>query len=405
MLNLPFFIAKRYLFSKKSQNIINVISYISVIGIAVSTLAMVVVLSAFNGIEGIVEDLYNSFDADLKITLKEGKTFPSNSINLDDLDNIDGVSIVCPVIEETALFKKGDQFVTSKIKGVDDNYIAMVRLDTLLSEGLPDLHYEGTEYAIPGIIIQSRLGLSSDPRYDNTLTIHGMLRTKRISMRSQPFNKKLVQVGGVFLTNTPYDEKYVLTSLDFAKDLLEYEDDITAIEIGLDKKTRRDIFDIKADLENIIPGSFKVKTKMEQNQLIFSATKNEKIATYIILCFVLLIAAFTLIASLTMLILEKRKDVFTLYSIGFTKNNIERLFFYEGFLINLFGGLIGLGLGLLICWLQITFKFIPMDGMIVEAYPVEVEIWDLMYIIFTILGVGILSSYFPVKYLIKRLEL
>lgn len=403
-MNISLYIAKRYLFSKKSQNIINVISIISVIGIAVSTLAMVVVLSAFNGIEGIVENLYNSFDADLKITLNEGKTFSIDKVDLDKLRTIDGIEVVSPVIEETALFKKGGQFVTSKIKGVDENYIEMVRLDTLLSEGLPDLSYEGTQYCIPGIVIQSRLGLSSDPRFQNTVTVHGMLRTKKISMQSQAFNKKMIQVGGVFATGTPYDEKYVITSIDFARSLLEYEDEITAIEIGLNYDSKDNIEQIKKQLQQTVGNEFQVKTKMEQNQLIFSATKNEKIATYVILCFVLVIAAFTLIASLTMLVLEKRKDVFTLYSFGFTKKHIERLFFYEGMLINFFGGVLGIGLGILVCYLQIWFGFISMEGMIISAYPVEVEFWDILYIILTVLIVGFLSSYFPVKYLVKRLE-
>lgn len=404
-MNLPFYIARRYLFSKKSQNIINVITKISIIGVAVSTAAMVIVLSAFNGIEGIVEDLYSSFDADVKITLAEGKTFNLTQIDTAKLKQIDGVDIICPVIEETALFKKGDDFVTAKIKGVDQSFIQMIRLDTMITEGLPDLSFMDTEYCIPGYMIQQRLGLTSDPRYQNTLTIHGMLRTKKINMRAEPFNKRIIQVGGVFRTRAEYDEKFVLTSLGFAKKLLEYEDDITAVEIGI---TDTDLYSpqtIKKQIQEIIGADFIAKTKREQNQLIFSATKNEKIATYIILSFVLLIAAFTLIASLTMLILEKRKDVFTLYSVGFTKPAIERLFFYEGILINLIGGLIGVGLGLLVCYLQIWFGFITMEGMKVDVYPVEVQLWDIIYIGLTVAVIGLFSSYFPVKYLVKRLDI
>jgi lipoprotein-releasing system permease protein len=378
---------------------------ISIVGVAFSTMAMVVVLSAFNGIEGIVESLYNSFDADIKITLAEGKTFNPNLIDKNKLSQIEGVEIICPVIEETALFKKDDRFVTAKLKGVDDSYIELINLDTLLTEGLAEFSFGGTQYCIPGLIIQSRLGVSSDPRYENTITVHGMLRTKRISVQSQPFNKRNITVGGAFVTNTPYDEKYVLTSLAFARELLEYGEEVTAIEIGIKPAWKKSEDRVKKDIQKLIGKDFRVKTRMEENQLIFSATKNEKIATYIILCFVLFIAAFTLIASLTMLILEKRKDVFTLYSFGFTKESIERLFFYEGILINIIGGLIGIGLGVLICYLQIWFQFIPMEGMIIEAYPVEVEILDILYIIITVLIVGFISSYFPVKYLIKRLEI
>lgn len=378
---------------------------ISIVGVAFSTLAMVVVLSAFNGIEGIVESLYNSFDADIKITLNEGKTFNPNLVDRKKLQEIEGIQVICPVIEETALFKKDERFVTAKLKGVDSSYISLVNLDTILTEGLPEFSYSGTQYCIPGIVIQSRLGVSSDPRYENTITVHGMLRTKKISMQSQPFNKRNITVGGVFATNTPYDEKYVLTSLAFAREILEYDNEVTAIEIGLKPEWKKSETQVKKAIQKVLGDKFLVKTRMEENQLIFSATKNEKIATYIILCFVLIIAAFTLIASLTMLILEKRKDVFTLYSFGFLKKDIERLFFYEGLLINIIGGIIGIGLGVLICYLQIWFQFIPMEGMIIEAYPVEVEILDILYIIITVLVVGFISSYFPVKYLVKRLEI
>ena len=165
------------------------------------------------------------------------------------------------------------------------------------------------------------------------------------------------------------------------------------------------MYRLKSKIEGLVGDKFKVQTREEQNALIFSATKSEKIAVFIILCFVMIIAAFSLIASLTMLILEKRKDVFTLYSIGFTKKDVRNLFFYEGVLINILGGLIGLILGLLICYLQIWFGIVPIQESIMESYPIEVEFMDIIYILITVISVGLLSSYFPVKYLVKRLEI
>ena len=406
-MNLPFKIARRYLFAKKSQNIINVVSMISVIGIAISTMAMIIVLSGFNGIEKVVEDLYNTFDPDIKITLKEGKTFKRSELKAKEIFKLEGVTYGSEVIEQTVILEKGDRFEACKIKGVRADYIAKTSLDTLLIEGLPDLEYEGVSYCIPGAILQSRLGFTSDPRYDNQLTINGMLRDKKISMTSgQPFNVKRVAVGGVFMTGLmTNDGKYVFSSLKFAENLLGYQDEITGLEVFARNLSKYQLYKLKANIEELSGDKFKVETREEQNALIFSATKSEKIAVFIILCFVMIIAAFSLIASLTMLILEKRKDVFTLYSVGFTKKDVRNLFFYEGMLINILGGLIGLVLGLLICYLQIWFGIVPIQESIMESYPIEVEFMDIIYILLTIVSVGLLSSYFPVKYLVKRLEI
>tara|TARA_B110000259_G_scaffold135299_1_gene152436 strand:- start:4616 stop:5800 length:1185 start_codon:yes stop_codon:yes gene_type:complete len=394
------------LFAKKSQNIINVVSMISVIGIAISTMAMIIVLSGFNGIEKVVEDLYNTFDPDIKITLNEGKTFRKNELQSTEIFELDGVSYGSEVIEQTVILEKGEKFEACKIKGVRADYIFNTSLDTLLTEGLPDLEYEGISFCIPGAILQSRLGFTSDPRYDNQITINGMLRDKKISMTSQPFNQKKITVGGVFMTGLmTNDGKYVFSSLEFAENLLGYQDEITGLEVFAKDLSKSQLYRLKSKIEGLVGDKFKVQTREEQNALIFSATKSEKIAVFIILCFVMIIAAFSLIASLTMLILEKRKDVFTLYSIGFTKKDVRNLFFYEGVLINILGGLIGLILGLLICYLQIWFGIVPIQESIMESYPIEVEFMDIIYILITVISVGLLSSYFPVKYLVKRLEI
>ena len=405
-MNLPFKIARRYLFAKKSQNIINVVSMISVIGIAISTMAMIIVLSGFNGIEKVVEDLYNTFDPDIKITLNEGKTFRKNELQSTEIFDLEGVYYGSEVIEQTVILEKGEKFEACKIKGVRADYISNTSLDTLLTEGLPDLEYEGTSYCIPGAILQSRLGFTSDPRYNNQITINGMLRDKKISMTSQPFNQKKITVGAVFMSGLmTNDGKYVFSSLDFAEDLLGYQDEITGLEIFAKDLSKSQLYRLKSKIEDLVGDKFKVQTREEQNALIFSATKSEKIAVFIILCFVMIIAAFSLIASLTMLILEKRKDVFTLYSIGFTKKDVRNLFFYEGLLINVLGGLIGLVLGLLVCYLQIWFGIVPIQESIMDSYPIEVEFMDIIYILITVISVGLLSSYFPVKYLVKRLEI
>ena len=379
---------------------------ISVIGIAVSSMAMVIVLSGFNGIEKIVADMYNSFDADLKVSLNEGKTFQTKKIDMDKIKQLNGVNFASLVIEETIILQNEDKFETCKLKGVELPYFDSTHLDTLMVEGLPDLEYEGIDYCIPGAVLQSRLGFTSDPRFQNELTINGMLRDKKISMTSQPFNQQKIQVGGVFMTGIyANDAKYIFVSIGFAEKLLEFNKEATGVDIFTDNLSEREFSNLKLKVSEIIGQDFKVETREEQHALIFSATKSEKIAVFIILCFVLVIAAFSMIASLTMLILEKRKDVFTLYSVGFTKREVRRLFFYEGLLINLLGGFVGLALGVLICYFQIWYGFVPIQDSIIESQPMEVEGMDILYILITIVSVGLLSSYFPVKYLVKRLEI
>ena len=376
------------------------------IGIAVSTMAMVIVLSGFNGIEKIVADLYNSFDPDLKVTLKEGKTFQTNQIDSEKIKQLEGVSFASLVIEETIILQNEDKFETCKLKGVELPYFDSTYLDTLLVEGLSDLEYEGVNYCIPGAILQSRLGFTSDPRFQNQLTINGMLRDKKISMTSQPFNQKRIDVGGVFMTGIyANDANYVFTSIGFAEEVLEYNKEATGIDVFTKGLLDRGLERVQTEIEEIVGAKFKVETREEQHALIFSATKSEKVAVFIILCFVLVIAAFSMIASLTMLILEKRKDVFTLYSVGFTKKEVRRLFFYEGLLINLLGGFLGLVLGVFICYLQIWYGFVPIQDSIIESQPIEVEGMDILYILLTLVSVGLISSYFPVKYLVKRLEI
>ena len=201
------------------------------------------------------------------------------------------------------------------------------------------------------------------------------------------------------------DAKYVFVSLGFAEKLLEYNREATGIDVFTKPIAGRELERLQTKIKEILGDKFKVETREEQHALIFSATKSEKIAVFIILCFVLVIAAFSMVASLTMLILEKRKDVFTLYSVGFTKKDVRRLFFYEGLLINLLGGIVGLVLGVFICYLQIWYGFVPIQDSIIESQPMEVEGMDILYVLLTIVSVGLISSYFPVKYLVKRLEI
>lgn len=400
-MKVPFYIAKRYLFSKKSKNIINIISGISVFGIFISTCAMVIVLSGFNGIEELVEKLYSSFDADIRITRTEGKTFDFQEISKDELLQIEGVNAVTKVIEEITMIKHEDRWITATMKGVEDSYLSICKLDSVLTEGEPKLEADGFNKTIIGIGLQNKIQVTSDPRYHDYLTVYGLLRDEKFSKNnSDAFKPEMISVGGVFAINPEFDNTYFLVPLHFAQNLLEYENDITAYEIGV--KSEFTNKQVKEEIQKLVGNDFEVKTRYEQNELVFKTNETEKWMVFLILGFILLLSTFNIIASLTMLILDKKKDIETLISMGATRQFVRKVFFLEGVFINLLGGIIGILVGLLIAWLQLKFHFVTLDNSVIPYWPVSIHLTDVLMVFGTVVIIGIVSSYIPVSYLIKR---
>ncbi len=400
-MNTAFYIARRYIFSKKSHSAINIISFISVFGIFISTTAMIIVLSAFNGIEGLVENLFSSFDPSIKITIKEGKTFNEDKVDLKEIESIEGVYSIAKVIEEITMLKHGDQWITASIKGVDSNFFKVCNLSSAIIEGETDLISHGFPKAIIGLGIQNKLQVSSDPRYSNTITTYGLLRNEKLSKNNKKaFKPLMINVGGVFSINPEFDNQYIITSIDYARNLLEYKNTITAIEIGLTEES--DVNTIKDQIAQLVGDKFNVKTRYEQNELIFKTNQTEKWMVFLILGFILILSTFNIIASISMLLFDKQKDIKTLISMGATKQFIQRIFFLEGLFINLLGGLIGLAFGLGVCFLQIKFHLVKLQNSVIDYWPVEVEINDLFLVFGTVIIIGVLSSYLPVKYLIRK---
>jgi len=400
-LKVPFYIAKRYLFSKKSKNIINIISGISVFGIFISTCAMIIVLSGFNGIEELVEKLYSSFDADIRITKTEGKTFDFREISKEEILKIEGVDAITKVIEEITMIKHEDRWITATMKGVEDSYLSICNLDSVLTEGETKLQEEGLNKAIIGIGLQNKIQVTSDPRYHDYLTVYGLLRDEKISKNNpDAFKPEMISVGGVFAINPEFDNTYFLVPIQFAKNLLEYENDITAYEISV--KNGFTNKQVKEEIQKVVGNKFEVKTRYEQNELVFKTNETEKWMVFLILGFILLLSTFNIIASLTMLILDKKKDIETLISMGATRPFVLKVFFLEGVFINLLGGIIGISVGLLIAWLQLTFHFVTLDDSVIPYWPVSVHFSDVLMVFGTVVLIGIGSSYIPVSYLIKR---
>lgn len=402
-MNTPLYIAKRYLFSKKSHNIVNIISGISVFGIFISTAAMVIVLSAFNGIEGLVQDLYSSFDPDLKITLKEGKTFKIGDDELDQINVVEGVKSVSTTIDETVLVKNGENWVTATMKGVDDNFLSQSIPDSILTEGFATVKEGGVEFAILGYGVKNRLQVSSNPHYNNTVTIYGLNRNEKISKtNTSAFNSHLISVGGVFSINPDFDNQFILVPISFANSILGYTNEITALEIAV--LPSADVNQVKEELIKEFGERFNVKSRYEQNELIFKTNETEKWMVFLILGFILLLSTFNIIASLTMLILDKEKDIRTLSSIGATKQFLKKVFLYEGLLINSFGVVLGVSVGLLVTFLQIKFHLIKMTNSVVDYWPMIINPVDIGLILFAVLLIGFTSSYIPPRILLHKLD-
>jgi len=362
---------------------------------------MIIVLSGFNGIEELVEKLYSSFDADIRITKQEGKTFDLTEISKEELLNIEGVYAVTEVIEEITMIKHEDRWITATMKGVEDSYLKICGLDSVLTEGKALLNEDGFNKTIIGIGLQNKIQVSSDPRYHDYLTVYGLLREEKISKNNtNAFKPEMISVGGVFAINPEFDNTYFLVPIQFAKNLLEYKNDISAYEIGVDKSIENSL--IKEKIKAVVGNDFDVKTRYEQNELIFKTNETEKWMVFLILGFILILSTFNIIASLTMLILDKTKDIETLISMGATQKFIRQVFFLEGLFINLLGGVIGMSIGLLIAWLQVKYHFVTLDNSVIPYWPVSIQLGDVIMILGTVLFIGVCSSYFPVTYLVNR---
>jgi lipoprotein-releasing system permease protein len=393
--NLPFYIAKRYLVAKKSQNAINIISWISVFSVAVGTFALVVVLSAFNGLEKLVESLFESFDTDVRIELKKGKTFDANTVNYAVLTQIKGVKNYTKVLKEVCGVRYKGQQTIVQIKGVDESYLEMSNIGRNIVEGKKLLNKDNINYAIVGYGIGLQLGLTVDTGVEN-MTIYAPKRGKISTLNAMnSFYRKQISPAAIFYLSPEYDNKYIITPLSFAQDLLKYDNKISSIEITADEEA--DLEELSQRLSTFFGNNFSIKSRLEFNQLLYKTNKTEKWVTFLILVFILMIAAFNILSSLSMLIIDKKKDITTLTHLGATKKLIRQIFFLEGILINLTGAISGMILGVIVCLLQEHVGLITLENGIVDYYPVSLNPVELIYILITVLVIGLLTSWYPVR--------
>lgn len=387
--------------SKKSHNVINIISWISVLGITIGTAALIIVLSAFNGLQTLVEDLYASFDPDLKITLVEGKTFNAKDFPKDKIKQLSEVQFYNEALEEVALVKYDDKQTVTNIKGVQPAFFDMTGMDTLLIEGTYRPTKDEVDYMLLGWGIADKLALYISVNVPYQVSVIVPKRgTKRGLTPDSEFNRKMANAKGIFSVNPDFDTKYVITSLEFTQQLLKHNGQLSSVELGLTPSANWD--DVKNKVQEIVGDDYKVQTRYELNELIFKTNKTEKWITFLILSFILVIASFNIIGSLTMLIIDKKKDVWILKTMGANNSVIRKIFFTEGMLINFLGAFIGMSLGAIISWLQWQFGLLKLEGGVVDAYPVELQLIDFFYVGIIVVLIGLLASWYPVRILTKR---
>ncbi len=389
--------------SKKSHNIINIISGISVAGITIGTMALIIILSVFNGFENLVISLFNAFNPDLKIEIKEGKTFTLDQLPAEKIRNLSGVVYFTEVVEDNALVQYGDKQHIVTIKGLGENFNSAA-LDSMIVSGNFKLKGKGRDFAVLGAGVAYFLGVSISD-FGKPLDVYVPSRTRAPSLSFEnAFNQQKIMPAGVFSIQQDFDTRYVLVPINFARELLEYENEVSSVEIIT--ANGADIKSIQQEIQKLVGENFRVQNRFEQQELLYKIMRSEKWVSFLILTFILIIATFNLIGSLSMLILDKKKDIAVLHSMGASNRIIRKIFLFEGMMISLLGGLLGLLLGGFITWLQMEFGLIrlgtPGGSFVVDYYPVDMQFLDFLYIFITVGIIGFFSAWLPVKQISRK---
>ena len=402
-MNLPFYIAKRYLLGKKSQNAINIISGISVLGITTGTMALVIVLSVFNGFDSVVKSLYNTFDPDIQISAKEGKTFTPDPATTQAIRSLPGVSAISEVMEENVLRLYSDRQHMATVKGVDEAFMDVSGLDSMIVDGEMKLKDQNRPYVVVGRGVAYSLGIRLS--FIDPLFIYTIDRTARINM-SQPeesIRRDFIYPSGIFEIEQDFDSRYIICPIDFVRELLLYKDEVTFLEVKLDPLYPEE--EVLEEILSLMGEDFHVKNREQQNAMFYRVMRAEKWAIFLILTFILIIASFNIVGSLSMLIIDKKKDILTLRNMGAGNRLIKQIFLMEGWLISILGSISGLFLGTAISWIQQRFGVIKLTGsgsFIIDAYPVRIEALDICLIWVTVLLIGLIAARYPVRQISKK---
>lgn len=366
-------------------------------------MALIIVLSVFNGFENLVVSLFNSFNPDIKISVAEGKIFHFSEFPYSNVKQIHGVENITGTVEENALVKYRNKQHIVTIKGVSDNFDKTSQVSKMMIDGNYELERGNLNFAVVGQGVAYNLNLSLND-FENPLTIYAPKRSKGKKLNvEEAFNNYVIMPSGIFSIQQEFDSRYLIVPLRFARELFNYTDELTFAEIKLSKDA--DVQAVQKEIKKIVGDKYIVKNRFEQEELLYKIMKSEKLAAFMILTFILLIAIFNVIGSLSMLIIDKKKDIAVLKSLGAEDMLIRKIFLTEGVLITLAGAVSGLALGALVCWLQLTFGFvrIPNAGsMVIDSYPVKMMILDFVYVFLIVFVIGFIASWYPVKYISRK---
>ena len=402
-MTFPLIIARRYVFSKKSTNAINVISAISVVGVAVGTMALVIVLSVFNGFHDLVASFFTNFDPQIELVPTQGKTAPADDPLLDKIRKMPQVSVHTDVLEDQGLAVYGDRQQMVTVMGVDDNFTQLTNIsDILYGDGEFTLQAANLFYAIPGIRLAQDMGLGA--RFDGYLKLYAPVRRGQITDLEDPSDgfvvDSLISPGVVFAVNqAKYDRDHIICSIGFARRLFDQDGMLSSLQIRL--KPGSDLAAVKKQMREIVGSKYRVLDRFEQQSDTFNIMQIEKVLAYVFLTFILMVACFNIISSLSMLIIDKKADAATLRNLGATDRQIRSIFLFEGRIISAIGAVVGILLGLLLCWLQQEFGLVHMGdsagSFVVNAYPVSVHYDDVAIVFVTVLLIGWGAAWIPTR--------
>ena len=403
-MKFPLFVAKRYFVSKKSTNVINIISGISVVGVTIGTAALIIVLSVFNGFESLVISLYNSFDPNLKITPVAGKTFDPALLDMNRIRTAGGVKYLCEVVEDNCLIKYRDKQYIATVKGVDSNFVKMSGIQKKMTEGEFLLEHADTNFAVIGQGVAYYLSVNSRDVF-HFLNLYFPRKGDNVELNPEDaFVRKSVFPIGAFSIQQDFDSKYLLVPLRLARELFSSGKEISALEIGLSENADMDA--AQKEITELAGPSFKVRNRYQLHEVLYKIMKSEKWAVYLILSFILLIATFNIIGSLTMLIIEKKKDIAILHALGADSGTVRKIFLLEGSMITVLGAAFGTLIGFAVCLLQVKTGIVKLHGtgsFVIDAYPVQMQIPDFVYVFLTVMVIGLAAAWFPAGRLTSRL--
>ena len=407
--NFSFYVARRYMFSKKSVGAINVISFISVAGVAVGTMALVIVLSVFNGFHDLVASLFTNFDPQIEVVPVKGKTINADAPELDRIRHLDFVDVATDVVEDQAIAVYGDRQRMVTVMGVDENFDQLTNIsDILYGDGDFTLRVANLYFGVPGIRLAQDLGLGA--RWADYLKIYAPVRRGQLTALDTPTDgfvvDSLLSPGVVYAVNqNKYDRDRIITSIYFARQLFDQDGMLSSLQLRL--KPGTDLSTAKREIKAAAGERFRVLDRFEQQADTFRIMQIEKVLAYVFLTFILIVACFNIISSLSMLIIDKKNDINTLHNLGANDRQIQSIFLYEGRIISAVGALIGIGLGLALCGLQQAFGFVKMGEssgtFIVNAYPVSVHYWDVLVVFITVILIGWAASWIPARRLRKQI--